>query len=275
MVPEERQALELLTSLPAYVWDGKTLPLPVEEIAESIFSLRIRDVSPGELAAATGAPDLDGGDTLSGLLLVDAQEIWVNADEAARWPGRRRFTVGHELGHWCLHREEGVQQRVFCRKHAVSLDAIEPGAPNIEEEASLFAGGLLFPDALVRLEWERLGGDIAELGARFGGSRVATERAVFRAVREPLVRACCDGEVLGFYWNDPPYEAWLAANQVRGHVVSDSFSEPGRLHRAACSYLAAPAVAGRPRTRAPKWCSTDVGALRRAVPDATPCRRCS
>jgi len=38
----------------------------------------------------------------------------VNAEEARRWPSRRRFTIGHELGHWVMHRRPG-QQSLFCR----------------------------------------------------------------------------------------------------------------------------------------------------------------
>ncbi len=265
--PPEIAALELLVSLPRHVWDGASLPVPVEEIADSWFGLRVGEHD--DLSALPGAPEADA---LSGLLVVDAREIWVNRDEAAASPGRRRFTVGHELGHWVLHREP--HRRVFCRSHAVALDALDGDAPDMEEEASLFAGGLLFPDVLVRMEHARLGGDLQQLCERFGGSRVATERALFRAIRSPAVLE--HGEPLeGFFWNDRGYDAWRAAHAADGHVVTESLATlDGRLHRAACSYLAGPAQPGRPRTRQPKWCATDPDALRRALPHARACARC-
>lgn len=51
------------------------------------------------MGTAPGAPALAHGQSLSGLLLPVRGEIWVNAEEARQWPPRRRFTIGHELGH--------------------------------------------------------------------------------------------------------------------------------------------------------------------------------
>ena len=75
--------------------------------------LLVRDVA--DLTTAPGAPELAPGQSLSGLLLASKGEIWVNASEGKQWPPRRRFTIGHELGHWRLHRKPG-QQSLFCRK---------------------------------------------------------------------------------------------------------------------------------------------------------------
>ena len=76
----------------------RSLPVPVEDIADSHFGLLVRDVD--DMTAAPGCPRLDGDQTISGLLLPSRGEIWVNAEEAKQWPPRRRFTIGHELGHW-------------------------------------------------------------------------------------------------------------------------------------------------------------------------------
>src|SRR5437763_474967 len=99
----ERLAEEFLARVPGYIWNGETLPVPIEEIADSHVGLLVRDVE--DLGAAPGAPQLDEGQSLSGLLLPTRGEIWVNAAEAREWPPRRRFTIAHELGHWRLHRE--------------------------------------------------------------------------------------------------------------------------------------------------------------------------
>jgi hypothetical protein len=269
MDASEQRAAQVLAGVPAYVWDGRALPVPVEEIAESCAGLRVADCE--DLREVPGAPALAPGEALSGLLVVDRREIWVNATEAAGSPGRRRFTIGHELGHWFLH--ASAHSRIFCR--APALDAGAVGAPDIEAQASAFAARLLFPGALVREEHAALGGDLVALCERFGGSRVATERAVFRSVYRPALASRTRG-LACFFHDDEGYAAWRAAHAGAGYLVNDDLGDPaaGRLHRLDCSYLSRPAAPGQPRTRQPKWCALDAGALRRAFPDARPCGRC-
>ncbi len=114
----ERRAEQVLAEVPSFVWDGESVPVPVEDIVNSCFGLLVRDVDD-----LTQAPDCPVPDptSISGLLLTARGEIWVNAAEARQWPPRRRFTIGHELGHWVMHRTG--QQSLFCRK--VSVEAPE------------------------------------------------------------------------------------------------------------------------------------------------------
>lgn len=266
MADPEARAAETLADIPSWLWDGRSLPVPVEDIADSHFGLRVCESD--DLAAVAGAPALGDGEELSGLLVVDAREVWVNALEAQQSPGRRRFTIGHELGHWVMHRTP--HGKVFCRAHAVDPGSDREQTPDIEEEASLYSGALLFPSALVRAEHERLGGDLEAMCERFGGSRVATERAIFRAVRRPQV----DADLACFFWDDDAYEAWREAGG--GFVVNDNLEDlhAPKLHRADCSYLRMP-LKGSPRTRAPKWCARDAGDLLKAFPTAVRCSRCA
>src|SRR4051812_20845670 len=97
----ERRAAEVLASVPEWIWDGERLPVPVEDIVDTCFGLLVRDVE--DMTSAPGAPAPALAE-LSGLLLTARGEIWVNAAEAREWPPRRRFTIGHELGHWVMHR---------------------------------------------------------------------------------------------------------------------------------------------------------------------------
>jgi hypothetical protein len=169
----EERAEQVLAAAPGYVWDGERLPVPIEDIVDSVYGLLVRDVE--DMRAAPGAPPLAEGQALSGLLLPARGEIWVNAEEARLWPPRRRFTIGHELGHWVMHRTG--QQALFCRRTSVDEQAAPP-ARDIEEEASAFAAGLLMPQWLFVREHARCGGDVAELGQAFGTSAAATERRV-------------------------------------------------------------------------------------------------
>jgi len=143
----ERRAEAVLTSVPQWIWDGESLPVPVEDIADSHFGLLVREVD--DLRAAPGVPDLPNEQSLSGLLLASAGEVWVNASEAQAWPPRRRFTIGHELGHWVLHCEgDGA---VYCRASSVREDGrSDDGPPPLEQEANAFGAALLMPAPLLR-----------------------------------------------------------------------------------------------------------------------------
>ena len=181
----ERQAEAVLERVPAYVWDGERLPVPVEDIADSCFGLLVRDVD--DLSQAPGAPQLPPDQSLSGLLLPDLGEIWVNADEAGRWPPRRRFTIGHEIGHWCMHRNGS--EAVFCRSGTVEpeadpqagADAAAPNVPCIEQEAQVFAAALLMPARLVRREYAR-DREFDHLCRRFGSSGAAMGRRLHAVI---------------------------------------------------------------------------------------------
>lgn len=152
----EQRAEEVLASVPGWLWNGETLPVPVDDIADSCFGLLIREMQ--DMSSAPGAPDLAPGQSLSGLLLAGPGEIWVNASEAREWPGRRRFTIGHELGHWVMHRQPG-QQSLFCRHGSID-EADQPGSmterPSLEEEANVFSAALTMPAHLIREHYERL-----------------------------------------------------------------------------------------------------------------------
>ena len=150
----------LLEGVPDHVWDGESLPVPIEDIADSHLGLLVRDVD--EMADAPGLPPLPQGASISGLLLPALREIWVNALETRRWPLRRRYTIAHEIGHWVLHRDS--QGAVRCRAEAVRPDEVitaeggvtPDGRPqyDIEWEANAFGGGLLIPPRLLRAHWD-------------------------------------------------------------------------------------------------------------------------
>ena len=172
----EQRAEEVLNGVPDWLWDGRSLPVPVEVIADSHFGLLIRDVD--DLTRAPGVPDELKATELSGLLLPDRKEVWVNRTEALQWPPRRRFTIGHELGHWCLHRLQG--ETVYCRAHAVA-EGDEAPPLGIEDEANVFAAALLMPSNLVRERYGR-NVDFWALCDEFGASGAAMGRRLHSVI---------------------------------------------------------------------------------------------
>ncbi len=49
------------------MWEKRSAPIPIDDIADSYFGLHVRERSPQEMCEAPGAPELGPGDTLSGL----------------------------------------------------------------------------------------------------------------------------------------------------------------------------------------------------------------
>jgi len=177
----EAVAEEFLAGVPNYLWDGETLPVPVEDIADSHVGLLVLDVD--DMTLAPGAPALAAHQALSGLLLPARGEIWVNAEEAKQWPPRRRFTIAHELGHWSLHRDR--EQGVYCRSTAIDPDEREtrPPLPPAEEQANGFAAAVLMPARLVQDQYARLEGDFFALCDRFGASGAAMGRRLHAVIK--------------------------------------------------------------------------------------------
>lgn len=170
----ERLAEAFLAQVPGYVWDGISIPVPVEDIADTHVGLLVRNID--DLTQAPGAPKLDNGQTLSGLLLPALGEIWVNADEARQWPPRRRFTIAHELGHWCLHRDSA--RAAYCRPSSIESEGAEerPTIPLAEEQANAFAAAVLMPARLIREQYARCDGDVPQLCQAFAASGAAMNR---------------------------------------------------------------------------------------------------
>jgi len=87
-------------------------------------------------------------------------------------PGRKRFALAHELGHWLLHKE--LSQIRACTDQNM-VNKYKASAPEVE--ANYFAAELLMPEKLFtpRLKKSRLSFDlIKSLAQEFGTSLTAT-----------------------------------------------------------------------------------------------------
>ena len=167
MTPEEAAAALLARAgLETHV----SPPIDVEYLAEEVEGLDVQEHA--DLTAVGGAPSLPPGAVLSGLLIPAGRRVWVNALEAQRSGGRRRFTIAHELGHWRLHSSAADAHARFCRADEVGVptEAEAQAARQIEREANRFAAALLMPAELVRAEAPRHHLNVKVLADRFGVS---------------------------------------------------------------------------------------------------------
>ena len=117
-------------ALDALGLDRSTLPVPVERIAE--FHLGY------ELDFTDQDADIIGGiDFQAGVILINPA---IEDHE-----GRYNFTIAHEIGHHCLHRELYIKHQdelgILCRSRARPIE---------EVQADLFAEALLMPPAPLR-----------------------------------------------------------------------------------------------------------------------------
>jgi hypothetical protein len=175
----EALAEAFLAAIPAYLWDGERLPIPIEDIADSHLGLLVRDAV--DLRLAPGAPPVAADQSLSGLLLPDRGEIWVNATEGTEWPGRRRFTIAHEIGHWQMHRDD--EQPAFCRTATVEAEHEHSTEhPPMEDEANRFAAAVLMPARLIRAQYPLHKGDFFGLCSLFGSSGAAMGRRLHAVI---------------------------------------------------------------------------------------------
>jgi IrrE N-terminal-like domain len=132
---------------------GTETPVPVEQIAEDLLGLSVAE-----------SEELQ----VSGVLLPAQREIWLNAGEARQSPGRRRFTIAHEVGHWVCQCIEGWSTPIFCRSTDVGVGE----GRQLEREANVFAAELLMPEPLVRRHFAR-DSSTDGLAASFGVSSEA------------------------------------------------------------------------------------------------------
>lgn len=121
-------------------------------------------------------------------------------------PVRRRFSLGHELGHWHHHRG----RLLFCDKHDVcnfANDALNP-----ERHADAFASDLILPNYLLdpRLrKWKRLTLAAArELADEFCASLTATLLKVTLSNHFPMAIVCHNKVERRWFERAPMIQPW-------------------------------------------------------------------
>lgn len=125
------------------------LPIPVEQIIEAMFDLRID----------LGHIDEPPGQIVLGALDAKTRTIYLNEsrlDLFERYIGPDRFTLAHELGHWLYDADDPMQELLFSLEDepfCVGLDGDEKRVDigRLREiNANAFAARLLLPADLVR-----------------------------------------------------------------------------------------------------------------------------
>lgn len=124
-------------------------PVPVERIAKSLLGLLIEEHP--DIRTLPNAPTDQGH--LSGMLDPNEGIIYVDRAEADRSPQRKRFTIGHEIGHSRMHVVDASGVFADPASHITELPAkataVKSEHKRRENEADRFAAELLMPELLV------------------------------------------------------------------------------------------------------------------------------
>jgi hypothetical protein len=171
-VTPEEAATRLLAS--AQLAGRPSVPIDVTFLAEEVEGLDVQEHS--DLRTLPDGPRPLGEARLSGLMLPASRRIWVDAIEATRSDGRRRFTIAHELGHWRMHADGADAHARFCRTDDIGASAAELlHTQRMEREANRFAAALLMPEAMLRDAAVSARLSVPHLAKRFGVSARAMQ----------------------------------------------------------------------------------------------------
>ena len=130
--------------------DSEVCLSPTEYARELLLKLNINSVPiyPRKIAKELGIfireRRADGG--YDGYL-ISANGVWgMMINSSIRSRARKRFTVAHELGHYCIAHHDAASYQCFGR----DIGNIDPSMRQDEREANEFAVELLMPDSFFR-----------------------------------------------------------------------------------------------------------------------------
>ena len=155
----------------------------------------------------------------------DKPRKWGILYDKGQSPGRRAFTVGHEFGHWVLHRvrvdqDDDLADGFSCDEEAIT----QRSGAGIEDEADMFAADLLMPfhdfrkqlPPRERPDFDRLGA----LAKRYG---VSLEAAIIRWLEYTETRAILVVSNEGFArWSKPSKPAFRSGRFIRSRRTTYS-----------------------------------------------------
>ena len=153
MEEAEQRAERFLARVPSYVWDGESLPVPIEDIADTHVGLLVRDVE--DLAPRPGAPSSPADQALSGLLLPAAARSGSTRRKRAsgRRDGASRSPTSSGTGGFTA--TPSRPSTAAPRSSTPTMSTGAPASPPAEDEANVFAAAVLMPARLIREQYVR------------------------------------------------------------------------------------------------------------------------
>jgi Zn-dependent peptidase ImmA (M78 family) len=180
----ERDALDLLEGYFHELNTPIQIPIPADEILETHLGLSL-DFD--DLRAVLGIPDVLGA------LWADKREVFIDQslepEEHPEMEGRYHFSVGHEIGHWRLHRQyltnAGRQVAMFTdsQPEATVICRTSQAKKRIEWQADYFSSCFLMPRQSVLDAWSGRFGSVKPIDFADIADRYRTRRPVRKGMR--------------------------------------------------------------------------------------------
>lgn len=157
----EREAERLLAEYTSETGVKIKGPVPIEDIARYYLCLQLGFADLYDVLDVEKRP---GSPQILGAIFFEQSAILIdeslNPEVFPNQLGRYRFSLGHEIGHWRLHREAMATRRkanasqpaFICRQNV-------SGSIPVEWQAETFASFLLQPRDRVLTEWVKLRGN--------------------------------------------------------------------------------------------------------------------
>jgi len=136
-------------------------PVPIDEIIELYLKLQFELQ---DLQQLFGAADVHGAIWINERRMAVDQSL--DPHDNPRKMGRYRFTLGHETGHWRLHRshylKDKSQRSLFDEQTGEAAYICRSNQkPRVEIQADRFSAFLLMPRKMVLSAWENHRGSLA------------------------------------------------------------------------------------------------------------------
>lgn len=139
-------------------------------------------------------------------MIVGSQERAIITINSRAIPTRRRFSLGHEIGHWHHHRG----RILFCGAADIGNPAHGPLDP--ESQADQFASDLLLPDFMFRpriIKLKRLVfSAVREIAEEFNVSLTATLLKIAASDRFPVIVVCHNKQGRRWFRPAPMISRW-------------------------------------------------------------------
>ncbi len=166
IVKPDQMAAAVLAQVRAQHGGRLPIPVPVEDIA---------------YAAEIASIDTIDTPNIQGALIISNDEGFILTN-ASSTPQRRRFTIGHELGHWLLPWHTAKSKTLHCSPAQMKLDFTKGlnAAARIEVEANRFAAELLLPGKELKTDIAPRGEPtlqtVVELSRKYDVSKLALSK---------------------------------------------------------------------------------------------------
>jgi len=198
-----------------------TFPIPVDEIA---LALGIKRIQEFETTSFEGA-----------LLSNESKSNCAILIRAGVLETRRRFTIGHELGHYLMPLHFPSADGFMCTKSDLRADEAAglTGRPQWEAQANTFSNELHMPRTEFKRRLRQLRGpsveSLVKLSDDFGVSKTAAGRKVLQLSDDPCAMVIAKNGKVEFVYRSPEFpfvSSARGASLPRGSTAFDAKLHP-------------------------------------------------